>query len=172
MSISVPDLLLAFLATAVTLAGFAGIVTSIDRDAAKVSSDLVSFRLRSLISSALSTILFAVLPLLAILLTGRVEEVWRAACAAQALWIAFYVVRIVVIRQSFRGERAQGMRLSHYYLMMSLGAAVSVMLTAAAFGRLPAAASYAVGVFWLVFSVALFFMRLVFTLDESLRKAE
>lgn len=167
---NVSDLLMAFLATAVTLAGFTGIVTSIDRGAARVSPALISFRLRSLILVAVSTIVLSVTPLLATLLVPGFD-VWPLACGLQAGWAAFYIVRTVNMRRTFQGESAQGIHLGQYYIAMCAGVIVIGILGAGTLGYLPADASYATGVFWFLMLVVSFFRRLVFVLDESLRNS-
>ncbi|HLJ52120.1 MAG TPA: hypothetical protein VKT24_01970 [Rhizomicrobium sp.] len=172
MTISVPDLLLAFLAAAVALAGFSGIVALIDRGAAQVSLELASFRLRFLILTALSTIVLSVTPLLAIALLGESQTLWRVACGLQAIWGVSYMVRTMMLRRTFRGEAARGIRVGQFYAMTAVGALAQAILLAGVFAYLPAPASYAAGVFWFLLMVAVFFMRLVFMLDESLRNAE
>src|ERR1700759_915421 len=56
--------LLGFLAAAVALAGFAGIVTSIDRGAAVASNEVISFRVRNLVTSAVLSVLLSLQPVL------------------------------------------------------------------------------------------------------------
>src|SRR5579863_8755102 len=46
--------LLGFLAAAIALTGFAGIVTSIDRSAAVASNEVISFRVSNLVTSAVA----------------------------------------------------------------------------------------------------------------------
>jgi hypothetical protein len=172
VTVSIPDLLLAFLAAAVALAGFTGIVALIDRGAAQVSQELASFRLRFLILTALSTIVLSVTPLLAIALFGESRTLWRVACGLQAIWGVSYMVRTFVLRRTFRGDAARGIRVGQFYAMTAVGAMAQAILLAAVLSYLPAPASYAIGVFWFLLMVAVFFMRLVFMLDESLRNAE
>lgn len=172
MTISVPDLLLAFLAAAVALAGFSGIVALIDRGAAQVSLELASFRLRSLILTALCTVVLSATPLLAVALLGDSQTLWRVACGLQAICSVAFTVNGIVSRRTFRGEAGRGLRLGQFYVMTAVGAVAMAILLAGVFDYLPAAASYAAGAFYFLLIVAVFFMRLVFMLDESLRNAE
>ena len=172
MTISVPDLLLSFLAAAVALSGFAGIVALIDRGAADVSPELASFRLRSLIGTAFSTIILSATPLLAIALVGDSQTLWRVACGLQAICSVVFSVRGFVLRQTFRGEASRGIRLGQFYATTAVGAVAMAILLAGVFNYLPAPASYATGVFYFLLIVVVFFMRLVFMLDESLRNTE
>jgi len=169
MIISIPDLLLAFLAAAVALAGFSGIVALIDRGAAQVSPELASFRLRSLIVTALATIVMSAAPLLAIALVGDSQILWRVGCALQAICSVIFTVRGLVLRRTFRGEAARGIRLGQFYATTAVGVVAMAILLAGVFNYLPAPASYATGVFYFLLIVVVFFMRLVFMLDESLR---
>jgi hypothetical protein len=172
MTISVPDLLLAFLASAVALAGFTGIVALIDRGAAQVSPELASFRLRSLILTALATIVMSAAPLLAIALLGDSQALWRVGCGLQAICSVVFTVRGLVLLRTFQGEAARGIRPGQFYATTAVGAVAMAILLAGVFNYLPAPASYAAGVFYFLLIVAVFFMRLVFMLDESLRNAE
>ena len=56
--------LIGFLASAIALAGFAGIVTSIDRGAAVASNEVISFRTRNLVTSAVTSVVLSLLPVL------------------------------------------------------------------------------------------------------------
>lgn len=167
---SVPELLLAFLAADVALMGFAGIVALIDRRAAGVSHDVASFRVRNLVLFGLCVIALSVLPLLAVMLGGG-PIVWRIACIAEALLIIYLIVRIERIRRTFTGERAQGMHLGVYYYFVFSGVAIIVLLGVGAAAFLPPAAAYTTGVFWFLFGTSLMFMRLVFTLDDAVRNS-
>ena len=167
---SVPELLLAFLAADIALLGFAGIVALIDRTAAGVSHEIASFRVRNLVVFGLYEMVLAVAPLLAILLGGG-ATVWRIACVVQAMLIFYLTVRVFLLRRSFTGERARGMNLSVYYYFLGTGLPMIVLLGVGAAAYLPPAAVYTTGVFWFLFNVALLFMRLVFTLDDAVRNS-
>lgn len=167
---NIPELLLAFLAADVALLGFAGIVALIDRKAAGISHDIASFRVRNLVVFGLYAMVLAVVPLLAIMLGGS-TIVWRIACVVQAMLIFYLIVRVILLRRSFTGERARGINLSVYYYFIGTGLPMIALLGAGAAAYLPPAAVYTTGVFWFLFNVALLFMRLVFTLDDAVRNA-
>jgi hypothetical protein len=165
---TVADLLLAFLGAVVALAGFSGIVSSIDRRTAGVSRELVSFRLRNMVTASLSTIVLAVSPLLVLQLTQQSDTVWPLFCIIAATWLTYLNVWTISIRQRFRGDTASGIRLGFYYVLTPASAGVVLMLGAGVLGYLPADACYATAVFWCLLRVAAFFSLLVFALDESL----
>jgi hypothetical protein len=155
---------------AVALAGFTGVMALIDRGAAKVSDDLASFRVRYLVKGTIAVLVFSGLPQLAMLFGWPEREIWRWSCALLATYTTYYVIGIVLLRQTFKGAKAQGMRLTQYYIFMPLGVASILLLLAGVAGYVPADASYAVGVFWFLLGSAFMFARLVSMLDESLRR--
>ncbi|HEX4336189.1 MAG TPA: hypothetical protein VH062_09765 [Polyangiaceae bacterium] len=74
--------LLGFLAAAIALAGFAGIVTSIDRGAAVASNEVISFRVRNLVTSAVASVLLSLLLVLLVLLVlFEALELFQRSCS-------------------------------------------------------------------------------------------
>ena len=57
-------ILMSIMGTSVALAGFAGIVTSIDRSTVGASSAVITFRMRNLIICAIASIFLSMLPIL------------------------------------------------------------------------------------------------------------
>ncbi len=163
------DLLFMFIQVAVTLAGFTGVVALIDRGAAKVSDEVASFRVRRLIAAALSVIVLATLPFFAIFFGLPENEVWRWGCLIEAAYTLIFLTSIILKTRSFTGAKGLGVSRLQYYAFQAIGFGGVLVLTAGFLGFVPAAASYAVGVFVFVLAVAIFFMRLVFMLDDSWR---
>ncbi|MEA2746064.1 MAG: hypothetical protein QOI41_207, partial [Myxococcales bacterium] len=79
--------LLGFLAAAVALAGFAGIVTSIDRGAAIASNEVISFRVRNLVTSAVASVFLSLLPVLLEALELFQSHLWQRCCVVSAIGI-------------------------------------------------------------------------------------
>jgi uncharacterized membrane protein len=167
---TVPDLLLAFMAAAIAVAGFAGIVALIDRGHARVAPELASFRVRWLVYSAAWTIVLAVAPMLAIL-SNAPHGVWQYGCIIQAACLFAFMFATTYNVQRFRRGRAQGIRMGGAYVMLFVAIAVIAMLVFGAAGYISASGAYATGVFWFLLSALLNFMRLVFTLDDAWRNA-
>src|SRR5580692_12230659 len=78
--------LLGFLAAAIALAGFAGIVTSIDRGAAVASNEVISFRVRNLVTSSVLSVLLSLLPVLLEGLELFHSSLWQRCCVVAALF--------------------------------------------------------------------------------------
>src|SRR5271165_6183608 len=76
--------LLGFLAAAIALAGFAGIVTSIDRGAAVASNEVISFRVRNLVTSAVISVLLSLLPVVLEALEFFRSSLWQRSCVVSA----------------------------------------------------------------------------------------
>lgn len=168
---TVPDLLLTFVASAIAFAGFAGVVALIDRGAAKVSAEVASFRVRYLIVATGAIIVFSISPMLAILLGGG-RDVWPVSCGIEAAFTLFIVLRAVRERFSFQGEQAAGMRPAVAAVLITLGFAAIGLLIAGAAGYAPASASYATGVFWYLLCAGSIFAQLVFALNVSLHSTQ
>lgn len=168
---TVPDLLLAFMAAAIAFAGFAGIVALIDRGAARVSAEVASFRVRYLIIATGAIMVFAISPMLAILLGGG-REVWPIACGVEASVTLFIVLRAMRERFSFRGEQGEGMRPVLAAILIGLGFVVIALMVAGAGGYAPASAAYATGVFWYLLCAGSIFGQLVFSLNIALHNTQ
>lgn len=167
---TVPDLLLAFMAAAIALAGFAGIVALIDRGAARVAPELASFRVRWLVYSAMWVVILSIAPLLAIL-SNAPRGVWQYGCIVEAaILLIFMIVTMYNVRRFMRG-RALGIRMAGAYLMWLLSLGALAWLVAGGAGVVSASGAYAGGVFWFLLSSLQNFMRLVFSLDEGWRNA-
>jgi hypothetical protein len=90
--------LLGFLTAAIALAGFAGIVTSIDRGAAVASNEVISFRARNLVKDAgLSHSLFAANLALGALAFGVLVAGASGAVAARGAYFTglFYLLYLM-----------------------------------------------------------------------------
>lgn len=167
---TVPDLLLAFMAAAIAIAGFAGIVALIDRGTVRVAPELASFRVRSLVYSAMWAVVLSVAPLLAIL-SNAPRGVWQYGCIIEAACLLSFVIATTYNVQRFRRGRAAGIRMPGAYLLLLMAIASLAFLGAGAMGAVSASGAYATGVFWFIVSAFANFMRLVFTLEDGWRNA-
>jgi hypothetical protein len=163
------DLLFLFIQIVVTLAGFTGVVALIDRGAARVSDEIASFRVRWLIAAALSVVVLGTLPFFAILFGLPENDVWRWGCLIAGSYTLYWVIAVNLKLRSFKGAKGLGISIFQYYIVMAVFAVGAAVLAAGFLGFTPTAPSYSVGVFVFVLVVAIFFMRLVFMLDESSR---
>ena len=161
------DLLLAFMSVAVDCAGFTGVIRLIDRGAARVSGELVSFRVRNLVFAVILTVGLCVLPAILFAYEVSPEAAWRIACAVGALTIGSLMTALV--RARLRMPDQEGLSRLQFNTTVPAGCVTAFALVAAAAGVIPAMGTYLVGVFYMILSIALLFMRLVLMLDESIR---
>ncbi len=161
------EVLLSFLGAAVAFAGFTGVVSLIDRRAAHVSHQVTTFRIKSLISSALCVIVLSVLPIFLIAFKMPPPLAWRAGCAAMSVVGLAYLFLISRARSRLTGEQKEGLSTAQFNFMTPLGALTILGLIGAAFGQIPAMPMYLVGDFFFLLISATVFLRLVFMLDES-----
>src|SRR5450755_3223448 len=98
--------LLGFLAAAVALAGFAGIVTSIDRGAAVASNEVISFRVSYLVTSAVTSVFLSLLPVLLDALELFLSSLWQRCCVVSAITIGALLFSLVLARMRMSGKDA------------------------------------------------------------------
>ncbi len=103
--------LLGFLAAAIALTGFAGIVTSIDRSAAVASNEVISFRVRNLVTSAVASVFLSLLPILLEGLELFKSSLWQRCCVVSAICIGAFLFSLVSARLRLTGGKVAG--LSH-----------------------------------------------------------
>jgi hypothetical protein len=163
------DLLFSLMQVAVTLAGFTGVITLIDRGAARVSDELVSLRVRRLVIAALLVVVLATTPFVANLFGFPEDQIWRWGCLAEGASITAYLIALEARVRRLTGPKALGISYLQYYGFSALGVLILFSLLAGFLGYVPAAGSYAAGVFLFVLAVGIFFVRLVFMLDDSWR---
>ena len=161
------EVLLSFLGAAVAFAGFTGVVALIDRRAAHVSHQVTTFRIKSLISSALCVVVLSVLPIILIAFKLPAGLTWQAGCAAMAVVGVSYLFLISRARSRLTGAQREGLSTGQFNFMTPLGALTIVGLIGAAVGRVPAMGMYLLGDFFYLLISATVFLRLVFMLDES-----
>jgi hypothetical protein len=161
------DVLLTFMNLAVAFAGFTGVVTMIDRGAARVSRDVVSFRVRYLVFGAIVVLGLCTLPPILTAYNVSPEAVWRIACAVAAVIMGLFLAGLV--RARVRLANQEGLSRVQFNTTLPAGILAVLALAAAAAGLIPAVGTYLVGVFYMIAAIALLFMRLVLMLDESIR---
>ncbi len=158
--------LLGFLAAAIALAGFAGIVTSIDRGAAVATNEVISFRVRNLVTSAVASAVLAPLPILVSALEIFESTLWQRCCVAGAAVVGALVGSLVAARIRMKGKDA-GLSRPLFAVNITAGALASGMLVAGAFGVVPARGAYFVGLFYLLYLMCTLFHRMVAMADAA-----
>jgi hypothetical protein len=159
--------LLGFLAAAIALAGFAGIVTSIDRGAAVASNEVISFRARNLVTSAVTLVLLSLLPVLLEALELFPASLWRRCGVVAALGIGARLFSLVAARLGMRGGKDAGLSHSLFAVNITLGALAFGVLVAGASGAVPGRGAYFTGLFYLLYLMCTLFHRMVAMADDA-----
>jgi hypothetical protein len=162
--------LMSVMGAAVALAGFAGIVTSIDRSTVGASSAVITFRVRNLIVCAIASAFLAMLPILLDGLEVARESLWQFAAMIGAVTVASQVIGALVGRISIRG-RDQGLSRTLFFANMTLGTAAVLTELAGTAGLVPARGAYLLGLFFLQYVMATLFYRMIHMADEAARSA-
>lgn len=163
--------LMSLMGAAVALAGFAGIVTSIDRSALGVSSGVITFRVLNLIVAALTSVVLAMLPILIEALEIARHSLWQFASMAGAGAIAALTIAAFFARMRMRHGHDQGLSRPLFVANLTLGSMAVLVEVAGAIGALPGRGAYFVGLFYLQYLMGTLFYRMVHMADEAARSA-
>jgi hypothetical protein len=159
--------LLGFLAAAIALAGFAGIVTSIDRGAAVASNEVISFRTRNLVTSAVTSVLLSLLPILLEALGLFPSSLWQRCCVVSAIGIGARLFSLASARLRMRGDKDAGLSRSLFALNLTLGALAFGVLVAGASGGVAGRGAYFAGLYYLLYLMCTLFYRMVAMADAA-----
>ena len=159
--------LLGFLAAAIALAGFAGIVTSIDRGAAVASNEVISFRVRNLVTSAVAAVFLSLLPIVLEALELFRSSLWQRCCVVAAVGIGALLSLLVWARLQMRGGKDAGLSRSLFAANMTLGALAFAVLLAGATGALAGRGAYFTGLSYLLYLKCSLFHRMVAMADAA-----
>jgi hypothetical protein len=159
--------LLGFLTAAIALAGFAGIVTSIDRGAAVASNEVISFRARNLVTSAVTLVVLALLPVLVEALELFPSSLWQRCCVVSAIGIGARLFSLVSARLRMRGGKDAGLSHSLFAVNIALGALAFGVLIAGAAGAVARRGAYFTGLFYLLYLMCTLFHRMVAMADDA-----
>jgi hypothetical protein len=159
--------LLGFLAAAIALAGFAGIVTSIDRGAAVASNEVISFRTRNLVTSAVTLVVLALLPVLLEALELFRSSLWPRCCVVGAIGIGARLFSLLSARLRMRDGKDAGLSRSLFATNVTLGAVAFGVLVTGAAGVVAGRGAYFTGLFYLLYLMCTLFYRMVAMADAA-----
>jgi len=159
--------LLGFLAAAIALAGFAGIVTSIDRGAAVASNEVISFRVRNLVTFAVTLVCLAVLPLLLEALELFSSTLWQRCSIASALGIGALLYTLLSARLRMKNGKDAGLSRPLFVANVTLGGLAFGLLALCAAGVVAGRGAYFTGLFYLLFVMCTLFHRMVAMADAA-----
>ena len=162
--------LLGFLAAAIALAGFAGIVTSIDRGAAVASNEVISFRVRNLVTSAVVSVFLSLLPVLLVALELFPSGLWQRCCVVSAIGIGALLFSLMSARLRMSGGKDAGLSRSLFATNMTLGALAFGVLVAGAAGHVAGRGAYFTGLYYLLYLMCTLFHRMVAMADDAAAK--
>jgi hypothetical protein len=163
--------LLGFLAAAVALAGFAGIVTSIDRGAAVASNEVISFRVRNLVTSAVASVFLSVLPIVLDALELSPSRLWHRCCIVSALGIGALLFSLLTTRLRMTDGKDAGLSRPLFAANVTLGALAFCVLIAGASGSVVGRGAYFTGLFYLLYLMCTLFHRMVAMADAAASRA-
>jgi hypothetical protein len=159
--------LLGFLATAIALAGFAGIVTSIDRGAGVASNEVISFRVSNLVTSAVGLVFLSLLPILLEALELFAATLWQRCSVVAAIGIGALLGLLVSGRRRMTDGRDAGLSRPLFATNITLGAFAFGVLLAGAWGAVPARGAYFTGLCYLLYLMCTLFHRMVAMADAA-----
>lgn len=160
-----------FAEVAIALAGFASLVTVIDRGGGDPPA-LDANRLRNLIDVSLLVVVFSLFPMVPFEFGLEAETAWRLSSAAYLVTTLAYLM-IAARRQAFLHRKGVKVRRGWARTLWSLAGATIVALAAGAAGAGGASgeAWYVTGLFLALVSAALIFIVIVGSALEPLREA-
>jgi hypothetical protein len=163
--------LLGFLAAAIALTGFAGIVTSIDRSAAVASNEVISFRVRNLVTSAVASVFLSLLPVLLEGLELFQSSLWQRCCVVSAICVGAFLLSLVWARLRLTDGKDAGLSHSLFATNVTFGMIAFGVLVAGAYGAIPGRGAYFTGLFYLLYLTCTLFHRMVAMADAAARHA-
>jgi hypothetical protein len=159
--------LMGFLAASVALAGFAGIVTSIDRRAAVASNEVISFRVGNLVTSAVASVILSLLPIVLEALECFPSTLWQRCCVVSAVGIGALLFSLMSARLGMRSGKDAGLSRSLFAANLTLGALAFGVLVTGASGAVPGRGAYFTGLYYLLYLMCTLFHRMVAMADAA-----
>ena len=97
-----------FLASAITLAGFSGIITAIDRSVAPASSEVIAFRVHNLVVTAIYLTTLALLPVIIDALDVLPQTRWQFCTMIAAITVGWGISSAVSARMRMTSHTSRG----------------------------------------------------------------
>ena len=161
--------LIGIMGAAVALAGFASLVTSIDRNAAGASAAVISFQVRVLIVGAWCAVLLSLLPIGFDALMIAPHSLWQCASMVGAWVLSAVVWRAWTDRTHLRGADALGFSRILFVVNIALNVLAVLVAMLGAVGIVPGKGAFLFGIFYLIFLTGTLFYRLIQMADEAAR---
>lgn len=162
--------LLSFLAAAVALAGFAGIVTSIDRRAAAASDEVISLRVNNLVQAAVLSVALSLQPILLNALELFPNNLWQFACMVVSIGVGVFVVHAALAFVRVTRGNSTGLSSRIFVTSVAFGALAFVIALLGTAGLVPGRGAYFFCLFYLLYFMCIMFYRMIAMADEAARR--
>ncbi|MDZ4741336.1 MAG: hypothetical protein SGJ03_15740 [Alphaproteobacteria bacterium] len=159
--------LLGFLAAAITLAGFAGIVTSVDRSTAQATSVVIAFRIRNMVLAAFYMAFLSLLPITIDAFEIFPSTVWQFCCMAAAIGIAWMIFTVFSQRMRMTRTSSQGFSLSLFVTLQLIAYTAIALDLAAAAGIIVVKGAFFASLCQLLFVMLSLFYRMILVVDQA-----
>ncbi len=161
--------LLGFLASAITLAGFSGIITAIDRSAAPASSEVIAFRVQHLVVTAIYMTVLALLPIIIDAMEVLPQTRWQFCTLIAAVTVGWSIGSAISMRMRMTRQTSRGIS-NPLFVMIVLMAAIAIALNIiATAGLIASKGAYFFVQFHLLILMLSLFRRVMLTVDEAAR---
>jgi len=161
--------LVGVMGAAVALAGFASLVTSIDRSAIGASAAVISFQVRNLIIGAWAAVLLSWFPIGLSALEIAQGSLWQCASMIGAWVLGAVAYRAWIDRGHLRGRAGVGFSRVLFAVDFGLAAVAILVAMFGAAGAIPGKGAFLVSVFYLLFFTGTLFYRMIEMADEAAR---
>jgi hypothetical protein len=163
--------LMSLMGASVALAGFAGLVTSIDRNAVGASATVITFRVRNLIVGAWCAVMLSLMPVMLDALNVAPGSLWQCASMIAAWTIGAIVYRAFAGGVRMRGDQGVGFSRPLFVVNIGFGVAATATAVLGAANFVPSKGALFAGLFYLLYLTGTLFYRMVHMADEAARSA-
>lgn len=164
--------LLAILATSITLAGFSGIITMIDRRAAPASSEVIAFRLRNLTGNAISATVLALLPIILDAFQIATHSLWPLCLLFATISLAGTATFGLSKIMDMTSQSGRGLSRALAFILLTVSFIVIIVDISAIAGFVPARGAYFLTLSQNVVIMLAMFYRIVLVADEAMRASQ
>ena len=162
--------LMGFLASAITLAGFSGIITAIDRSVAPASSEVIAFRVHNLVVTAIYLTTLALLPVIIDALEVLPQTRWQFCTMIAAITVGWGISSAVSARMRMTSHTSRGISNFLFAVAVLMASAAIALNITATTGIIAGRGAYYFAQFHLLFLMLSLFRRMMLTVDEASRE--
>lgn len=153
--------LLAFFGSSVSLAGFSGIITAIDRGAAPASSEVIAFRLQTLVRNAIILAVCALTPLIIEALEIASETLWQFSAMCAAIILSASLTAALQGFSQLMKNRSRGLSPTLGLVLITCGFTATGLDILGAAGHFPARGAFLLTLTQLLMILLTMFYRII-----------